>query len=121
MFSILIILDYYQKLRSYIGTMIDSFLIVNDLPLPRARTEVLALADDLADSRLSTIKCLANDSSTPVIWHHATRELNAEEENDGAQSKTDVQSGRGDVVVLHPPTTVLVSDVLVEDVADHDP
>jgi len=41
--------------------------------------------------------------------------LNTEEEDDGTEGKANVQSSGSDVVVLHPPTTVLVTDELVED------
>lgn len=91
------------------------------LPLPGSGTEVLAIGDRLSDVTTSTIEGSADNGGSPVVGHARARELHAEEDDNGAERKTNVPSGRGDVVVLHPPSTVLVTDVLVECPADQAP
>jgi hypothetical protein len=88
------------------------------LPLPRAGTKVLAISNDLPDRSLSAIHRSGDDSRAPVLRHRCTRKQDAEKEDDVADSKTDIQRCGGDVVVLHPPTTVGIADPLVEDEAD---
>ena len=67
-----------------------------------------------------TIQSVADDGSAPVVRHTVARKLNTEEDDDCAQRKADVPSSRSDVVVLGPPTTVLVTDEFVEGPADQD-
>lgn len=47
--------------------------------------------------------------------------MESEEDDDGGESKTDVQPSRQGVVVLHPPASPAVADELVEDESDEPP
>lgn len=92
-------------------------------PLPGLRSKRLAILEinNLPDGRTRSINSPRHNTSTPVIRHPRARKLHEEEEEDSAQRETDVESGRCHVVVLHPPSQELASDVLVEDEADHHP
>lgn len=91
------------------------------LPLPRLGTENLPIRDNLLDGTTRSVHCPADNGRTPIVRHRSAGKLHTEEDHDSADGKTDVESGRGDVVVLHPPSEVLASDVLVEDEANHAP
>jgi hypothetical protein len=95
------------------------------LPLPTTRrgTEGLARGNGLSGvgSTTGAVQSVADNQSSPPVRHTVTRKLDTEEDDDGADGKTDIPSSRGDVVVLHPPTTVLVTDQFVESPTDQDP
>jgi hypothetical protein len=95
------------------------------LPLPGSTrgTKDLALGNHLSGVVLATntVQSITDDESAPVVRHAVARKLNAEENDDGAERKTDVPSSRSDVVVLRPPTTVFITNVLVECPTDQDP
>jgi hypothetical protein len=91
------------------------------LPLPRLGAEDFSFPNDFPDGSTSTVHGPFDDGRAPVIGHGAARELDTEEQDDGAEGEADVKTRRDDVVVLHPPAEVLRADVLVEDVAEQAP
>ena len=92
-------------------------------PLPGLRPKRLTILEinNLPDGRTRSIDSPRHNTSTPVVGHPRTRKLHEEEEENSAQRETDVESGRRHVIVLHPPSQELASDVLVENEADHHP
>lgn len=104
---------------------LEGCLLRTRLPLPGSsrRTEDLVTTDRLSGvgATTGTVQGVADNVGTPVVRHGFAGELNAEEEDNGAQRKTNVPGGRKDVVVLHPPTAVFVTDQLVESITDEDP
>jgi len=113
-----------QHFEAVISTRWLEGLCRPSLPLPGSsgRTEDLVAANHLSGvgGTAGTIQSGTDNSSTPVVRHALAWELDTEEDDDGAQRKTNVPGGRGDVVVLHPPTTVSVTDELVKGPAHHD-
>lgn len=91
------------------------------LPLPGGGTKCLIAGDSLSDGSLSTIQSFSHDGRAPVVGHDAAGKLNAEEEDDGAEGETNVHGSGGDVVVLHPPASVAVTNVFVEHPANRAP
>ncbi|KAG9967107.1 hypothetical protein KCU61_g51, partial [Aureobasidium melanogenum] len=85
------------------------------LPLPGSGTEVIVARDSLLDVTTGTVQSGRDNGGSPVVGHATAWQHHAEEDDDGAQRKTNIEGGRGDVVVLHPPSAVLLAQVLVED------
>jgi hypothetical protein len=116
---------YDQSAQAAISKCWSENLSHPKLPLPASlrRTKDLALGNSLSrvvDAALGIQRGLDNGGA-PVVGHTVAGKLDTEENDDGANGKTDVPSSRGDVVVLHPPSTVLVTDQLVECPTDENP
>jgi len=112
-----------QHFEAVISTRWLEGLCRPSLPLPGSSrgAEDLVTANHLSGvgGTASAIQSVADNGSTPVVRHALTWELDTEEDDDGAQRKTNVPGGRGDVVVLHPPTTVSVTDELIKGPSNH--
>lgn len=88
----------------------------SELPLPVLGTEGLVARDSLLNvARISTIQGGRDNGTAPVVGHGAAWQHHAEEDDDGAQRKTNIEGSRGNVIVLHPPSAVLLANVLVKD------
>lgn len=73
----------------------------------------------LSVERTTLVIRSVDDIDTPPGGHLAVDgQLDEEEDGEGGEGEPDVESGGGDVVVLHPPASEFIADVLLEDPAD---
>lgn len=73
------------------------------------------------DSRVQVIHVIVRDANPPPARHGRIGQIDREDDNDGTDSQSRIQTRRRDVVEAHPPSSVLVPDVFVEDIADDAP
>ena len=97
---------------------IDPIKQSTNYQLPTRRSEFNA--SDL-DSRVFRIHSIRRDPRTPPRGEVGTGEIQGKEDEDGAESQTDIQTRGKNVVILHPPTSPAIADPLVEDKADDAP
>ena len=96
----------------------------NPFALPNRRTKEPARSVRVRirnlHGRIQIIHIVIRDANPPPRRHARIRQIDRQDDDNGADSQSGIQPGRSDVVETHPPPSVLVPDVLVEDVA-HDP
>lgn len=86
--------------------------------LPRGRSERDA---GHLDSFIRSIQGVGSNIGSPPFSHLVVPERQGDEDQDGGQGETDVQTSTKHVIVVHPPSSPAVTDELVEDVTDDTP
>lgn len=69
--------------------------------------------------RIQIVHIVIRDADPPPGWHRGICQIDRQDYKNGANSQSRIQARGGDVVKAHPPASVLVPNVFVEDVA-HD-
>ena len=95
--------------------------VPSGLPIPALWTKGLTGGQDFLDSGICHVHGVPNIDVTPPLGNIGIGQGNSEEDQNGADGQTAVQACRSDVIVSHPPSTVFVSDVFVEEEADNGP
>ena len=70
---------------------------------------------------VQVIHIIIRRTDAPPARHACICQVDSQNDNDSADSKSRVQASRGDIIEPHPPTTVLIPDVLVEGVTHYAP
>lgn len=73
------------------------------------------------DRCIEIVHIVIRDTDTPPGRHSGICQIDRQDNDNRADGQARIQPGRRDVVKAHPPTSVLVPDVFVEDVADDTP
>ena len=89
--------------------------------LPRQWPKMLSRRHRLLHCCIQNVHGISGRRISPPIRRRLIRQIQTEEDDNGTDSQSDIQAGRGEVVEPHPPAAVLVHDVLVEHVPDNAP
>ena len=73
------------------------------------------------DRGIQIIHIIIRDANPPPARHGRVGQIDCQNDDDGANSQPSIQARRRDVIKAHPPASVLVPDVFVEDVAHEAP
>ena len=73
------------------------------------------------DRGVQVIHVIIRRTDAPPARHACICQIDRQNDNDSTDSKSCIQASRGDIIEAHPPAPVLVSDVLVEDIAHNAP
>lgn len=85
------------------------------------RTEGLTWRHLHLDRSILCVQRAHSNVGSPPAWEAGVGEVQGEEDQNRAKGESYIQTGRQDVVVLHPPATPAVADVLIEDKAHDTP
>ena len=93
-------------------------------PLPNRRTKEpprsVRVRIRNPHGRIQIIHIVIRDTNPPPRRHTRIRQIHRQDDDNGANSQAGIQPRRGDVIETHPPPSVLVPNVLVEN-EPHDP